>query len=203
MVLKNRKDMRKNIHPWIIHFFRWSYTVQNQLSEIYRDISLYWDVAKVAFASQVPKICLVFSMVNSCFASFRLFFFFKLPRGSGLSGVARSSVMTSKSIGFSGRCCFNFCPCFWFYCQTDFGSRFPPTPSEANTIRTKCFTLPGVKILLFWRSFFFFYKSMHPWKLDISYFILVCGCHCKWTLVHMQPPQPLPLISLTTTNCRE
>lgn len=41
----------------------------------------------------------------------------------------------------------------------------------------------------------------HPWKRDISYFILVCGCRCKRTPVHMQPVRPPPLISPTAANC--
>lgn len=45
---------------------------------------------------------------------------------------------------------------------------------------TQCENPPFAQIL--------FYKSTPPRKRDISYFILVCGCHCKWTPVHMQPP---------------
>lgn len=72
---------------------------------------------------------------------------------------------------------------FWFYCQTDFGSRLPSAeaynPHQMFHI-TQCEKPPIPQIL--------FYKSTHPRKLDISYFILVCGCHCKWTPVHMQLP---------------
>lgn len=117
--------------------------------------------------------------------------------------------MTSKSIGFTECCCFSFL-FFWgsasvllpagVWLSTPPPPLSPPPPAcllQRPTICTKCFTLPGVKILLFFQIF---YKSMHPWKLDISYFILVCGCH--WgTLVHMQVADRAPLIRLTTTNC--
>lgn len=85
----------------------------------------------------------------------------------------------SKSTGLSHCRFFSF----WFYCQTDFGSRLPSAeaynPHQMFHI-TQCEKPPIPQIL--------FYKSTHPRKLDLSYFILVCGCHCKWTPVHMQLP---------------
>lgn len=65
-------------------------------------------------------------------------------------------------------------------------------------ICTKCFTLPSVRSLLFFQSF---YKFIHPWKPDIPYFILLCGCHCEGCGFTGSRPL-LALISLTATNCK-
>lgn len=99
-----------------------------------------------------------------------------LTKGSSF----RSAPITSKSTGLDhGRFFFSF----WFYCQTDSGSCLPSAeaynPHQMFHI-TQCEKPPIPQIL--------FYKSTHSRKLDISYFILVCGCHCKWTPVHMQLP---------------
>lgn len=65
-------------------------------------------------------------------------------------------------------------------------------------ICTKCFTLLSVKSLLFFQIF---YKFIHPWKPDIPYFILLCGCHCEGCGFTGSRPL-LALISLTATNCK-
>lgn len=71
-------------------------------------------------------------------------------------------------------------------------------PLHRPPICTKCFTLPSVKSLLFFQIF---YKFIHPWKPDIPYFILLCGCHCERCGFTGSRPL-LALISLTATNCK-
>lgn len=99
------------------------------------------------------------------------------------SCCAARSIMTSKSTGLGDCSCFNFCLLLVLLPDRFWLSSSPlPRPYNPHQMFhiTQCENPPIPQIL--------FYKSIHPWKLDISYFILVCGCHSKWTPVHMQPP---------------
>lgn len=71
-------------------------------------------------------------------------------------------------------------------------------PLHRPPICTKCFTLPSVKSLLFFQIF---YKFIHPWKPDIPYFIVLCGCHCEGC-GFTGSRTLMALISLTATNCK-
>lgn len=99
----------------------------------------------------------------------------------GASSVP-ARIMTSKSTQLSNCDCFNWC--LLLVLQPDrswlwFSGVEANNPHQMFHI-TQCENPPVPQIL--------FYKSIHPWKLDISYFILFCGCHCKWTPVHTHPP---------------
>lgn len=103
--------------------------------------------------------------------------------------------MTSKSIGFSDCCCFNFC-LLLFYCQADFGSRFSPLFRGLQSA-------PNVSHYPVWKSsysFWFFTSSYIRGNLifHISFwFVDVIANGRRFTCNR----PTAPLIRLTKTNC--
>lgn len=96
----------------------------------------------------------------------------------------------------TGRACCLKCHLLLFYCLMDLGSWFSST--EACNYLHQMFHIIQCEKPPILSDF---YKCIHPQKPDISYFILLCECHCEGGWFTCNPPS-LSLISLTAANCK-
>lgn len=99
--------------------------------------------------------------------------------------AAPRGTITSKSSGLGDTAVVSTPACSWFYCQPHsgcgWGLKSAPNVSHYPVWKPSSACDSSSSSFFSFFSSSFFYKCTHWWKLDISYFTLVCGCQCERT----------------------